>query len=412
MANIKQITLPSGSTYNIVDIDGRKMIASNFDSTSAYSSGDYVVYQDKLYRITANASANAGWENISKVEATVGAELKAIKATIVGGIHYKGYTTTALTDGATTNPITINGDSYTAIAGDLVIYERTSYRQVAVTSSTFKTDGTFANSDDGYLYTKSGSTYTKVTSGSYNSATTYYGTVIEGIEYLYDGSIWNEFGSSGTLKAMAFCDTASGSASVSTSVTGTASAQTFTGSQATITISGSTTGVDVSMTVGSSNKTSITPFASGGSFTQGSDTFTQGSLPSFTQGSDTFTQGSLPSFTQGTDTFSATVTSEVLTINFTQGSDTWSAGSLASFTQGSDTWSAGSLASFTQGSDSFTPASGGTAKDVLISLPTPSVTQGSFSGSTTYTPQGSNSTSSVSGTGSGTVSVTVSPDIS
>lgn len=49
------------------------------------------------------------------------------------------------------------------------------YEIVAVTSDTFKTDGTFSESGDGYLYTKSGSTYTKVTSGSYNAATVYYG---------------------------------------------------------------------------------------------------------------------------------------------------------------------------------------------------------------------------------------------
>ena len=48
------------------------------------------------------------------------------------------------------------------------------YRVQAVTSSTFKTDGSFAASADGYLYTESSGTYTKVSSGSYGSSTTYY----------------------------------------------------------------------------------------------------------------------------------------------------------------------------------------------------------------------------------------------
>lgn len=50
------------------------------------------------------------------------------------------------------------------------------YEPVMVTSSTFKTNGTFADAEsvDGYLYTESGGTYTKVTSGTYNASTTYY----------------------------------------------------------------------------------------------------------------------------------------------------------------------------------------------------------------------------------------------
>lgn len=39
-----------------------------------------------------------------------------------GGIVLVGETTTALTDGATTNPITVDGQSYTAQANDAVIY--------------------------------------------------------------------------------------------------------------------------------------------------------------------------------------------------------------------------------------------------------------------------------------------------
>ena len=67
MPEISQITLPSGTTYDLKDATARQSIA--------------------------------------------------------GGVTFRGVTTTALTDGASTNPIVINGESYTAVNGDLVIYE-------------------------------------------------------------------------------------------------------------------------------------------------------------------------------------------------------------------------------------------------------------------------------------------------
>ena len=44
-----------------------------------------------------------------------------------GSTHYKGTTTTALENGSTTNPITINGESYTAVFGDVVVYNYTEF---------------------------------------------------------------------------------------------------------------------------------------------------------------------------------------------------------------------------------------------------------------------------------------------
>ena len=73
MADISAITLPSGTTYNLKDAQARTDIAN-------------------------------------------------IQQAIAGGLVFIGETTTALTDGATTNPITINGASVTAVAGNLVLY--------------------------------------------------------------------------------------------------------------------------------------------------------------------------------------------------------------------------------------------------------------------------------------------------
>ena len=75
MPDISQITLPSGSTYDIKDSTARSLITS-------------------------------------------------IQNSITGGIQYKGATTSVIYDKATTSPIAIDGNnSYTPQSGDLVIHE-------------------------------------------------------------------------------------------------------------------------------------------------------------------------------------------------------------------------------------------------------------------------------------------------
>ena len=69
MADISKITLPTGTTYNLKDTVARESIGA-----------------------------------------------------LSGAVKYLGVTTTELTDGATTSPITIEGKSITPKAGDVVIY--------------------------------------------------------------------------------------------------------------------------------------------------------------------------------------------------------------------------------------------------------------------------------------------------
>lgn len=50
---------------------------------------------------------------------------ETVRQTIIalaGYTHYIGMTTTELTDGATTNPVVINGKDITAKIGDIVVY--------------------------------------------------------------------------------------------------------------------------------------------------------------------------------------------------------------------------------------------------------------------------------------------------
>lgn len=98
MADISQITLPSGSTYNIKDTVARQAAS--------------------------------------------------------GGIHLVGRTTTPLEDESTTNPIQVNGSSYTAQNQDAVFYGKK--------------------------------------------------------EFVFDGTMWNEFGDMSGLGDLALKDTASG----------------------------------------------------------------------------------------------------------------------------------------------------------------------------------------------------------
>lgn len=135
MADISQITLPSGTTYNIKDATAR--------------------------------------------------------STMAGAIKIKGTTTTALTDEATTNPITIGGNSYTAVSNDAVFYNKK--------------------------------------------------------EFVFDGTKWHEFGDMSGLGALAAKDSASGSYKPE----GTLSTPTFTGTKVQLagscTPSGSCTGGAVTL---------------------------------------------------------------------------------------------------------------------------------------------------------------------
>lgn len=119
MPDISTITLPSGTTYDIKDATARSQIAA-----------------------------------------------------LSGAMKYIGTTTTALTDGSTTNPITIGGESVTAVAGDVAIYGEK--------------------------------------------------------EFVFNGTKWQEFGSTGSLKALAFKDSATGNVSVTGTPSGTVSTPTIT----------------------------------------------------------------------------------------------------------------------------------------------------------------------------------------
>lgn len=177
MADISKITLPSGTTYDIKDSQARS-------------------------------------------------DIQDLKTATTAGMHFKGITTTNLTDGATTSPIVIDSSNYTPQAGDIVIVG---------------------------------------TSGTNGSAPK---------EFVWTGSKWSEFGSTGSLKGLAFKDNASGtyvgvkSASVSVSSTNATVSPAASG-DATYTPAGSISGIAWT----GSSTTSTGKFTPAGSVTTSNKTF-------------------------------------------------------------------------------------------------------------------------------------------
>ena len=287
-------------------------------------------------------------------------DIQALQSSVTGAMHYIGASTTAIADGdgASDGPWTISGIEY--VASDAVSPQ---------------------------VNLKSGDVAT-YSSGSSDTPK----------EFVWNGTTekWQEFGSTGSIKALAFKDNASGS--VACAGSNADSAVTFSGtSSETVLKSVDSAAVAPSFTEGTFSAGTLP------SFTEGS--FSAGTLPSFTEGA--FDAGSLPSLgnattgsftTEGivgtvdeaseTLTFSAASTSSAVTAQgtFSAGSlpskaaDTFSAGTLPS--KSADTFSAGTLPS--KDADTFNAGSAATftTQSVITGLGTATAAGQVFSGST------------------------------
>lgn len=360
MADISKITLPSGTTYNLKDAQAR-------------------------------------------------ADIEGITAAISSGVSFIGNTTTALTDGATTNPITIGGNSVTAIKGSLVTYG----------DSEFLWDGTkwIFFGDFGSLGALA---FKDAASGSYTPA----------------GSV-SQPTFTGTSKSVSVKGTPSGTIAIGTgdgtanyTPEGTVSKPTFTGTQGSVSVSGKPTG-NVTITSSNSGTKNYTP---GGTVTISTGTGTANYTPSGTvsQPSFTGTQGSVSvsgkptgTVTIGTGTGTANYTpagtisvTPTVTVNTTTVNSITDVGSLPSCTL--PTWT-GTVANenltigWTEGSFSAgTLPTKGSNKTVATGIKSATAT-GSFTGTGTqltasfsgnsltstgnFTPSGSVSTPSFTGDG-------------
>lgn len=146
--------------------------------------------------------------------------INTLQNTVTSGVMYRGVTTTPLIDGATTSPISIGttkeGSSveYAPKTGDLVIY-----------------------GDKEFIFAQVG-----------------------------DTSSWHEFGSTGSLKALAFKD----NASASYTPAGSVSQPTFTGSEGSVSVSGSVSVLPkATLTMVDPNSVDIPAHIDGASYVQG-----------------------------------------------------------------------------------------------------------------------------------------------
>lgn len=189
---------------------------------------------------------------------------------LTGAMHYGGITTTPLSDGSTTATLSIGGNNKTFAAGDA-------------------------------------------------GAVVVYGEM----EYVWNGSKWQEFGSTGSLKALAFKDSATGSYTPS----GDVSKPTFTGSESSFSVESTPSGsVTISKGNGTANYTpegsvSVTPDVQLNETTVNSIE-SVGTLPTLTMTVEnenltiSFNQGSLP--TKGANTTVATgIKSQTASATFT-----------------------------------------------------------------------------------------------
>jgi len=173
---------------------------------------------------------------------------------ITGGVHWIGITTTALTDGATTNPITIGGESVTAVSGDMTSYSETEFifngtkwqemgagvgilgnmayvDQGTVTiqpkGSNAASSVSFSGGSTATVVTSyPGATSNLVTGSFFNSATVSNETLTFGTGTAATGSLANDGTGSAVMTGLG---TASTETVVKTIGTATAAAQTFTG---------------------------------------------------------------------------------------------------------------------------------------------------------------------------------------
>ena len=212
---VYEVTLPSGNSYYIEDNEVRSWI------------GD---------------GATSGAEKrLADVESEV--------AKLSNATHWLGVTTTSLTDGSTTNPITINGESVTAVSGDIVqdsngneyIFNGTAWQALGSSVGTLKA---FAYADTGSVTitpagTNASSTVTGTCSGTAVTLTT---TSVGSVTNV--GSMPTYTVSSGVLTITAGSVPSVSSVTVADGVdtvtdptfSGTAAAQTFSGTQATHTV--------------------------------------------------------------------------------------------------------------------------------------------------------------------------------
>jgi hypothetical protein len=256
-------------------------------------------------------------------------DIEALQSAVAGGITFVGVTTTAISDGSTTSSITVNNATHAATKGDLVFYGDK--------------------------------------------------------EFVWDGTKWIEFGDLGTLGALAYKNSASGSYTPAGSV----SKPTFTGDSMTSTGSFTPAGSVTVSTNSTANKTATVSAAS-----SGTATYTPAgsvSQPTFTGSSTSVSVTGTPAGTVSKPNITVTPsTTTVNSITNVGSLPSWS-GTVSNETL-TVTWNAGALPTKGNNQSVMTGASA-----ALAAAPTFTGEEATFTGS--CTPSGSVSKPTFTGSG-------------
>lgn len=137
--------------------------------------------------------------------------IDSIQTTLSGAIRNLGVSSTAITDGSTVNSITTNKGSFSVASGTLLAGDMVSYgsfaHYVALDTEPADWETNWTNYyeivDNAYVAVGGASAPTFV-------ADKYYTTTTSAGEFIFDGTTWQEFGSTSGLGELAFKDSAFG----------------------------------------------------------------------------------------------------------------------------------------------------------------------------------------------------------
>ena len=361
-----------GSTYGTEQDEGSKKLATeeyvgNQITANAPNLTNYKTKQTAVSSPTASGSATAFIDTISQdANGKITVTKKNITASALGldrAMSFLGTTTTALTDGVTINPITINNGSTTAAKGDVVIVSGTDQEFIWTGSAWEEFGNASSHSIKGHTHTVTHKPAGTVDKTSITPA----GTVSQPT---FSGSAVNSGENTGTNFSAA-----PGGHKHSVTAAGTVSQPTFTGTEATITISHTPAGTvsqpiftGTAVTSGKPDTTNVTTIYS---------ITGVGSLPSAS-----LSAGTAPSHTYTAPSLTASIANKCMTFSWSAGSHSFSAGTYPTLT-----FSAGSLP--TRSSAISMPNTNHTHSVTAAgTVSQPTFTGSSVSGSTKYTPAG------------------------
>lgn len=324
--------------------------------------GNYKTVQTAVSDPTASGSASAFIDSISQ-DANGKITVTKKNLSLPSILKFIGTTTTALTDGATTNPITISGKSVTVVSGNVVILSGTDQEFLWTGSAWEEFGNGSGHSIKGHIHTVTHKPAGTVDKTSITPA----GTVSQPT---FSGSAVNSGENTGTNFSAA-----PGGHKHSVTAAGTVSQPTFTGTEATITISHTPAGTvsqptftGTAVTSGKPDTTNVTTIYS---------ITGVGSLPSAS-----LSAGTAPSHTYTAPSLTASIANKCMTFSWSAGSHSFSAGTYPTLT-----FSAGSLP--TRSSAISMPNTNHTHSVTAAgTVSQPTFTGSSVSGSTKYTPAG------------------------